>query len=427
MQFCSLDTIHHIAYNKHESKLPDALHCTLPSTLLIALDCTLPACLTVRSQLLSIAHSQSAWLALWSKLSRHSQVHSQACSQRPFQLHSMAHSQPAWLYAPKYTPGHALKDAPNCTRWHTPSELDCTLPSKFSRRSQAHSRAHSQLPIALDDTLPACLTLHCQVSSQDAPKYTPSTLPITPLSTILVHSRACCQGRSQLHSMAHSQPPWLYAPSKLSTRCQAHSQARSQVHSQSHLTICCPVCSGVLDQEICWVVGTRPREANGTRCSKWYQALWESLKAISLSLLQWSLYIQNDKVMMAAPRSGRLGPGVERISNRRLVAAAKIIMSVDIIVWTLSLARQLRRDLTMPHGHGGDNCSLGFCRKARQLDRGESRSPTQIFQWNLLPASHWLWVYVCAFGPGLMVLMAMVMITMVMVSVMVIIVPEASR
>jgi len=52
----------------------------------------------------------------------------------------------------------------------------------------------------------------------------------------------------------------------------------------------------------------------------------------------------------------------------------------------------------MPHGHGVDNCSLRFYKKGRQLDLGESRSPTQIFQWNLLLASHRLWVYVCAFG-----------------------------
>jgi len=39
----------------------------------------------------------------------------------------------------------------------------------------------------------------------------------------------------------------------------------------------------------------------------------------------------------------------------------------------------------MPHGHGVDNCSLRFCREGRQLDLGESRSPSQIFQRNLLP------------------------------------------
>ena len=93
----------------------------------------------------------------------------------------------------------------------------------------------------------------------------------------------------------------------------------------------------------------------------------------------------------------------------------------------LILARPPRRDLTMPHGHGVDNCSLGFCRKGRKLDLGESRSPTRIFQRNLLPSSHRLWMYVCVFGSGLMVMTTMVMMAMVMVSVMVIIVPEALR
>jgi len=91
------------------------------------------------------------------------------------------------------------------------------------------------------------------------------------------------------------------------------------------------------------------------------------------------------------------------------------------------LAWPMRRDLTMPHVHGVDNCSLRFCSKGRQLDLGESRSPSRIFQRNMLPASHRLWMYVCIFGPGLMVMMAMVMMAMVIVSVMVIIVPEALR
>ena len=87
-------------------------------------------------------------------------------------------------------------------------------------------------------------------------------------------------------------------------------------------------------------------------------------------------------------------------------------------------------DDSLPLCH--DNRILRFCRNARQLDLGESRSPTQIFKRNLLHASHGLWAYVCAFRPGLMVtmamvMMAMVMMAMVMVSVMVIIVPEALR
>jgi len=77
-----------------------------------------------------------------------SQVHSEVHSW----LHLTVHSQPAWLtlprrsqenskYTPKYSseyvlkypPGHALQDATNFTWWHTPSLLDCTLPSKLSR------------------------------------------------------------------------------------------------------------------------------------------------------------------------------------------------------------------------------------------------------------------------------------------------------
>jgi len=114
--------------------------------------------------------------------------------------------------------------------------------------------------------------------------------------------------------------------------------------------------------------------------------------------------------------------------------AAEIMTSVDIIVWILSLARPPRRNLTMPHDHGVDNCSLRFCKNGRQLDLGDSRSPTQIVQRNLLLASHRLWAYVCAFRPGLMVMKAVVMMAMVMmaivmmmVSVVVIIVPEALR
>ena len=77
----------------------------------------------------------------------------------------------------------------------------------------------------------------------------------------------------------------------------------------------------------------------------------------------------------------------------------------------------------MPYGHGVENCNLRFRRKGRQLDLGGSRSPTQIFQRNLVPASHRLRAYMCAFGPGLMGKMAMAM-AMVMVLAIVIIVPE---
>jgi hypothetical protein len=53
------------------------------------------------------------------------------------------------------------------------------------------------------------------------------------------------------------------------------------------------------------------------RCWKWLQAVLESPKEISFILLQWSLYICNDKATLAAPPSGRLGPIVSQICNTR--------------------------------------------------------------------------------------------------------------
>jgi hypothetical protein len=129
----------------------------------------------------------------------------------------------------------------------------------------------------------------------------------------------------------------------------------------------------------------------------------------------------------------RMAGGVWRVAGGRRRMLAEITTSVDMVVCTLSLARPPRQDLTMPHGHGVDNCILRFCRKGRQLDLGEIRSLTQIVQRNLLSASHRLWAYVCAFGPALMaiIVMAMIVIAMAMamemVVVIAIIVPEVLR
>jgi len=89
----------------------------------------------------------------------------------------------------------------------------------------------------------------------------------------------------------------------------------------------------------------------------------------------------------------------------------------------------------MPHeSHGIANCSHRFRRKGRQLQFGESRSPTQIVQWKLVPTSHRLWAYVCRIGLGLIEIFAMVMamatvmaMAMVLVIVIMIIVPEVLR
>jgi len=96
----------------------------------------------------------------------------------------------------------------------------------------------------------------------------------------------------------------------------------------------------------------------------------------------------------------------------------------------------------MPYGHGVENYSVQFRRKNRQFDPGEGRSPTRMFQQDLLPTSHPLWVYVYTFGQWLMVMIAMAMeiamemamemamameMVLVMVLVMVIMLPEALR
>jgi len=48
------------------------------------------------------------------------------------------------------------------------------------------------------------------------------------------------------------------------------------------------------------------------------------------------------------------------------------------------LAQPLQQDLMMPHNHGLYNCSRRFCKEGRRLDLGESRSPVEVLQWNLL-------------------------------------------
>jgi len=162
MLLYELDTIHHAVFNKLGTKLPNALHCALPSTLwntlLIELDCSLPVC------------SQPAGLALPSKLSRRSQVRYEFAPKYTSE------------YVLKYTPEQALNDASNCTRWHTPSLLHCRLSSKLSRHFQVLLRVHSPVqplsilpstpPSTLSSTLPITLDGNCQPAWLYAPKYT---------------------------------------------------------------------------------------------------------------------------------------------------------------------------------------------------------------------------------------------------------------
>ena len=130
--------------------------------------------------------------------------------------------------------------------------LHCTLPTKLSSRSQAHSGARSQVHSQLHlMTLPACLTIRSQVSSQNTLKHTPE------YALKYTSNYTWCHNPSLLEYML---------PSELSRCSQVHSRARSLLHSpeakhsQSHLTICSHVCSWVLDPETCWVAGTMHRE-----------------------------------------------------------------------------------------------------------------------------------------------------------------------
>jgi len=94
-------------------------------------------------------------------------------------------------------------------------------------------------------------------------------------------------------------------------------------------------------------------------------------------------------------------------------------MCIVIIVWTLSLTCPPQEDITMSHCHGVDTYSLRCCRKCRQLDLMESKSPTPNSEWNLWHASHWMWADVHDFVPQLMVTITIVLIVMVMVMVVV--------
>jgi len=196
----------------------------------------------------------------------------------------MAHSQPAWLYAPtealktisrcsqdalKYTPKHALKYTTHCTRWHTPSLLDYTLPSKLPRRSKVHmkyirsttlSTFSSTIPgmlsgtpkNALDDTLRACLTIHFHVSSQDTLKHTPdtlsSTLPIALDDTfpacLIIRSQVSAQDAFQ-HTPEHA---LQYTPNctrwhtPSSTLPTTLSRGKTLIISLGYMLTCIPAC-----------------------------------------------------------------------------------------------------------------------------------------------------------------------------------------
>jgi len=141
----------------------------------------------------------------------------------------------------------------DCTRLHTPSLLDCTLPItldgtlpacstyalKYALKTLSSillSMLLNTLPIALDDTLPARITICSQVSSQVAPRYTLSSVPSTPPSTFSStlpgmlsrytpkctrwHTPACLTVRSQVSAQVH-------IPARSPVRSQLHSRGQA--------------------------------------------------------------------------------------------------------------------------------------------------------------------------------------------------------
>jgi len=256
------------------------------------------------------------------------------------------------------------------TNWKASCQMHLIARSQF--RSEAHSWLHS-----IAHSQPAWLTLSSKLSRR-------SLVHLRVCSQ--VHSRARSQGRSQLHSMAHSQPAWLYAtkqalktlssilPSTLSNTLPialdctlpACLSVRSQIHSRLHS-----------------IAHSLPA---------WLYAPMYALKSQDAPNLTWlyapkyapacSMPIAGARYWAASGRGRIAGFVWWAVFGGRCVAggvwrrAAEIMTSVDIIVWTISLARPPRQDLMMPHGHGVDNCSLRFRRKGRQFNHGESRSPT---------------------------------------------------
>jgi len=92
---------------------------------------------------------------------------------RWFQVHSKYSLKYTSKYVLKYTLGHALQYAPKCTRWHTPSLLYCTLPTKLSRHSEEHLQVHTHVHILVRHkyTLKMDDALNCTWRS--APMYAP--------------------------------------------------------------------------------------------------------------------------------------------------------------------------------------------------------------------------------------------------------------
>ena len=219
------------------------------------------------------------------------------------------------------------------------------------------------------------------------------------------HSRAYSQVYSLLHSMAHSQHAWLYAPKSARNTLTAlnHTPEHSLKYSPNSTRWHTP---SLLD----YMLPSNLSRGKTLPILLDYMLPCAHLHAWSRGLL--SCRSQPPGGVRQVAYGGQcLAGGTWHVLCGRWRAEndGRIMTSVDIIVSSLSSARPPWEVLTMPHGHGVDNWSLRIPKKGRQFELGESRSPIQIFQLNLFPASHWLFSYLCASGLRLMEMMVMAM------------------
>jgi len=187
------------------------------------------------------------------------------------------------------------------------------------------------------------------------------------------------------HALRHTHSLLDYTlRNKLTQRSQAHCQVHSQIHSQSHL-----------------MAHSKPA---------WMYALKSAFKILSSTLsstlpstlsrgktLPISLDYMLPSMLLGAQSGDFLRCRCQAPVGGRWVVVAKGMMSANIRVWIVCAVQAPWQDLMVPYGYGVGNCSLRFCRRGRHFNGGESRSPTQIFQQNLLLAFHSFWADVCAF------------------------------
>jgi len=129
------------------------------------------------------------------------------------------------LRAPKY----ALKYTPDCTRLYTASlrDLHSQEAPKYSQSTLPHTSPSTfssalsvmlsrTLPIALDGTPPACLTVRSQVSSKDTLKHTPKHIVKYTSNCTRWHTPSlldiCCQAHSKYAPKYTSEHILKYTP-----------------------------------------------------------------------------------------------------------------------------------------------------------------------------------------------------------------------